>query len=90
MELWGLREEEVEGHAFLNLDIGLPVDRLRDAMRRALRGEREDEVIYVNAHNRRGKEIECRVTCGPLLGPNNAISGVILFTEDWRETSTQE
>jgi two-component system CheB/CheR fusion protein len=91
MELWGLREEEVQGHALLNLDIGLPVDRLRDAMRRALRGERADEVIFVSAHNRRGKEIECRVTCGPLLGPDNAVSGVILLTEDWREAaSTQE
>ena len=28
-ELWGLREEEVEGKHLLNLDIGLPVERLR-------------------------------------------------------------
>jgi two-component system, chemotaxis family, CheB/CheR fusion protein len=91
MELWGLHQGEVEGVALLNLDIGLPVDRLRGALRRALRGERDDEVIYVKAHNRRGKEIECRVTCGPLLGPNNDISGVILFTEDWQEAArTQE
>jgi two-component system CheB/CheR fusion protein len=34
-ELWGLRGEEVGGQHLLNLDIGLPVQKLRAVLRRA-------------------------------------------------------
>jgi two-component system CheB/CheR fusion protein len=33
-ELWGLRPDEVEGHDFMALDIGLPVKQLEDALAR--------------------------------------------------------
>ena len=39
-ELWGLREEEVSGQHLLNLDIGLPVERLRPALKAACRATR--------------------------------------------------
>lgn len=81
-ELWGLRSDEVEDQAFLNLDIGLPVHHLRDALRRSLRGESDGEVVHLSAHNRRGRGIQCRVTCSPLLGPDGSVSGVILMMED--------
>lgn len=37
-DLWGLRLAEVEGQHFLNLDIGLPVDQLRQPIRACLGG----------------------------------------------------
>src|SRR5207248_1847328 len=37
-EVWGLRNEEVQGKPFLNLDIGLPMDGLRPVLRETLNG----------------------------------------------------
>src|SRR5205085_4120681 len=37
-DLWGMREEEVIGKHFLNLDIGLPVEKLRPLIRERLSG----------------------------------------------------
>ena len=38
-DLWGLRSDEVRGRNLLNLDIGLPVERLKPALRACLAGE---------------------------------------------------
>jgi len=38
-ELWGLRRDETPGQHFLNLDIGLPVEDLRQPIRAVLTGE---------------------------------------------------
>ena len=53
-DLWGVREEEAENLHFLNLDIGLPVDRLSQPLRSALQGEVSDHVLP--ARNRRGRD----------------------------------
>ena len=80
-DLWGLREDEVNGQHFLNLDIGLPVDQLRTALRKCMQGESEQEAVNLLAINRRGKTINCQVTCTPLRGPAE-IRGAILHMED--------
>ncbi|MBX6341392.1 MAG: PAS domain-containing protein, partial [Thermomicrobiaceae bacterium] len=85
-DLWGLRAEEVRGEHFLNLDIGLPVDQLRQPLRACLSGERAHQEIVLEATNRRGRRVECRVTCSPLLGPARDIRGVILLMEDLSES----
>ncbi len=38
-DLWGLRPDEVRGRNLLNLDIGLPVEQLKSALRACLSGE---------------------------------------------------
>ena len=38
-ELWGLRNDEVSGQHLLNLDIGLPLQRLRPALKACLNGD---------------------------------------------------
>lgn len=81
-DLWGLRPEEARGRHLLNLDIGLPVDQLRQPIRVCLAGEKERHDTILNAINRRGKAIECRVVCNPLLGPAHDIQGVILLIEE--------
>jgi two-component system CheB/CheR fusion protein len=78
-ELWGLRKEEVNGHHLLNLDIGLPVERLRPVLRNCLNGEGDGRVLTLEAVNRRGKPIRCDVVCTPLRGPEDEVRGAILL-----------
>jgi two-component system CheB/CheR fusion protein len=82
-DLWGLRSEEVIQKNFLNLDIGLPVERLRTPVRACLAGETEFLDVTLDATNRRGRAIQVRVTCAPLTStpPENA-RGVILVMEE--------
>ncbi|HEX2189239.1 MAG TPA: CheR family methyltransferase [Longimicrobiaceae bacterium] len=82
-ELWGLRADEVEGHAFQNLDIGLPVERLKGPVRACIDGKSEMEEMVLDAVNRRGRAIRCRVTCAPFLGGDREIHGAVLTMEEW-------
>ncbi|AFZ29693.1 MCP methyltransferase, CheR-type with PAS/PAC sensor [Gloeocapsa sp. PCC 7428] len=81
-DLWGLRALEVQGQHFLNLDIGLPVQQIRQPIRTCLTAESDYTEITVNAINRRGKLIQCKVTCTPLLSRTQEIQGVILLMEE--------
>jgi two-component system, chemotaxis family, CheB/CheR fusion protein len=64
-DLWGLRDDEVEGEHLLNLDIGIPVQRLRDPVRRVLAGG-EMEELELDGHDRRGKPVHVRIAFAPL------------------------
>ncbi|PIG92726.1 CheR family methyltransferase [Gloeocapsopsis sp. IPPAS B-1203] len=81
-DLWGLRALEVQGQHFLNLDIGLPVEQIRQPIRTCLMAESDYIEITVEAVNRRGKSIQCQVTCTPLLSRTQEIQGVILLMEE--------
>jgi two-component system, chemotaxis family, CheB/CheR fusion protein len=81
-DLWGLRQEEVQGQHFLNLDIGLPVDKVRPALRTSMSGRNGTQTILMEATNRRGKPIRVRVSCSPLVGDHEDIHGVILVIEE--------
>jgi two-component system, chemotaxis family, CheB/CheR fusion protein len=79
-ELWGLREDEVEGQHFLNLDIGLPVADLRPAIRSILAGE-DAEPVALDGHDRRGRPIRTTVSFSPLRGPAGELLGVIIVMD---------
>jgi two-component system CheB/CheR fusion protein len=81
-ELWGLRGGEVQGQPFLGLDIGLPVESLRDPIRDTLASGRPYGVqVTLDGVNRRGRPLTCEITCTPLIdGPGPA--GVILLMEE--------
>jgi two-component system, chemotaxis family, CheB/CheR fusion protein len=82
-DLWGLRADEVKGKNFLQLDIGLPTDQLKAAMRTTLSGTDGDYSAKVlAATNRRGRTIECSVITTPLLDNGQQIRGVILMMEE--------
>jgi two-component system CheB/CheR fusion protein len=82
-EMWGLRSDEVLHKNFLNLDIGLPVERLRAPIRACLSDNSDFLDLTLDATNRRGRPIQVRVTCTPLgPGPNQASRGVILLMEE--------
>ncbi|MGI0486274.1 CheR family methyltransferase [Pantanalinema rosaneae CENA516] len=82
-DFWGLRSEEALEQNFLNLDIGLPVEQLRQPIRLCLSGL-PDEVseVTLEAINRRGRNFSCRVTCTPLIGSQGQTQGVILLMEE--------
>jgi two-component system CheB/CheR fusion protein len=80
-ELWGLRADEVLGQPLAALDIGLPVDDLSRPIREGLRGSAQHSVD-VNAVNRRGQRISCRVSFSPLSGADRAITGLTLLVEE--------
>jgi two-component system CheB/CheR fusion protein len=81
-DLWGLRADEVQGKGLLNLDIGLPVGELRTMIRACLAGEVEKQEVVLDAVNRRGKKIKCRVTCAALVSASKKREGVILTMEE--------
>jgi two-component system CheB/CheR fusion protein len=85
-DLWGLRGVEVVGEHFLNLDIGLPFERLRPLLRAALGPDGVADEVELEAVNRRGRPIFVRVACTPLR-PQNQDGGalgaiVIMESED--------
>jgi two-component system CheB/CheR fusion protein len=82
-DLWGLRREEVVGQHLLNLDSGLPVERLRPIVRRVLSDGAvpPDEDVHIDAINRRGRPVTVRVTASPLRGGDGEINGVILVLD---------
>lgn len=79
-ETWGLRADEVLGQSLFDLDCGLPVEQLRGPVEASLsqRGPAEDELI--DAVNRRGRPIRCRVTFNPLQSAEHP--GVVLLIEE--------
>lgn len=80
-ELWGLRADEVYSRSLMGLDIGLPVEQLRAPMLAVLHGRAEFQEVVLEMINRRGRTIQCRVTCTPLMGVEKTVQGVILLME---------
>jgi len=81
-DLWGLRSEEVQGQHILNLDIGLPLEQLVQPIRACLAGDSEPQEVTLLTTNRRGKAIQCKVSCTPLVAVEAEIWGVILLMEE--------
>jgi two-component system CheB/CheR fusion protein len=81
-ELWGLRRDEAVGEHFLNLDIGLPLDRVRPVVRSTLAGEDGPQEVTLRAINRRGRSIDVRVIASPLRGDGDSVVGAILTMEE--------
>ena len=88
--MWGLRSEEVLGDAFLDLDIGLPVQRLRPHLERILEKEAPQQPIVLDSMDRRGRSVTCRVRLSPLLYEAKETRGVVLIIEDITEQTRAE
>lgn len=83
-DLWGLRFEEVQGSFFFDLDIGLPVEKLRGVIRAcqsSISDYSDYQEIELDCVNRRGKVIRCRVICTPLI-VEKLRQGIILLMEE--------
>ena len=79
-DLWGLRADEAEGHHFLTLDIGLPVEKLKQPLRTAMNNGGDRIEVSLDAINRRGGSMDCQVTLVPLTnGDGEPATGVLLL-----------
>jgi two-component system CheB/CheR fusion protein len=79
--LWGLRSEEVLGESLFALDIGLPVEQLREPIRNCLSGQTERQDLVFEAIDRRGRSMQCRISFNPLMSVDRSRQGVILLME---------
>jgi two-component system CheB/CheR fusion protein len=79
-ELWGLRADEVTGKHLLNLDVGLPVDQLKDPVRACLSDGATTIPVELSAVNRRGRAIDLHVSCRPLQ-TSKGVGGVIVLLD---------
>jgi two-component system CheB/CheR fusion protein len=80
-DLWGLRADEVRNKNVFSLDIGLPIEQLRNAIRACLNGEAAPHEMALTATNRRGRPVQCKVTCTPLMGASQ-VQGVIVMVDE--------
>ncbi len=81
-DMWGVRSAEVMGKHFLNLDIGLPVEKLRAPIKACLADGQEPTTLTVDSRNRRGRTITCRVICSPKIVEDHAPGGAVLLIEE--------
>ena len=81
-DLWGLRSDEVKGQSLMNLDIGLPVRKLRNPIHTCIADGTEQQELMLDAINRRGRNIKCRVAITPLMNPQGQRAGAIIMMEE--------
>jgi len=79
-DLWGVRSDEAHGQHLFALDIGLPLDGVRGALRRVLSGTDERADVELDALSRRGRMIKVRVTMLPMGVAPGEVTGAILLT----------
>jgi two-component system CheB/CheR fusion protein len=79
-DLWGLREDEVRGRSFLGLDIGLPLEPIREQIHRTMAQDVDHHTIALDARDRRGRAVRCLVTASR-FADRAGEAGVILLVE---------
>jgi two-component system CheB/CheR fusion protein len=80
-ELWGVRPDEAQGQQLWGLDIGLPMDGVRSALRDVLAGREHRVDVELDATNRRGRAIHIRVSCVPVGANDGAASGAMIVID---------
>jgi two-component system CheB/CheR fusion protein len=80
-DLWGLRTEEVIGKPFFDLDIGLPTEEIRAMINEVLSGKPSHDEMVVEALNRRGTHIRCRVRAS-FFSDGGQSGSVVLVMEE--------
>ena len=81
-DMWGLREDEVHDQHLFGLDIGLPLDKLREPVQRCVSGETSSSEVTTEAINRRGRTVQCRVTITPMKDADGEVQGAILLVDE--------
>jgi len=83
-DLWGLRSDEVVGRPFFDLDIGLPTDVIRKMIGAVLSGKPANDEMVLEAVNRRGSHIRCRVRAS--FFSDGAQSGAVVLVMEELKT----
>jgi two-component system CheB/CheR fusion protein len=76
--MWGPPRVEAQGRHVLDLDVGLPLEALREALRGVLAGECELVRAEGRARNRLGEPVSCVVSCTPLRLAGAVVCGAVL------------
>ena len=79
-ELWGLSADKAVGKHLLGLEIGFPLDELRQPLVRCI-AESSIEEVTASVTSRLGKPLRVRVSCAPLEDGRDA-GGAILVMEE--------
>jgi two-component system CheB/CheR fusion protein len=85
-DLWGVRSDEAVGQALTNLDIGLPVAETLDLVRRTLSDSGAPGELTMEAVNRRGRSIRCRIVSNRLSLLDGSGDGVVLLMEQLKDS----
>ncbi|WP_098483244.1 CheR family methyltransferase [Georgenia soli] len=81
-ELWGVRSDEAVGARLPDLDIGLPVDRLRQPLLHQIDvPSAGPERLELEAVNRRGRLLRVRVTVSRLATGSEPSSGAVIVMD---------
>ncbi len=80
-DLWGLRADEVNGKHFFGLDIGLPVEQLKQPIAALMRHGDQRVDAQIDAMNRRGRQIRLHVQCVS-IGSGGQGKGVIILMQE--------
>jgi two-component system CheB/CheR fusion protein len=81
-DLWGLRQDEVQGRYLLSLDIGLPAGPLHPLLRRQIGGGGEGhDVVELDAVNRRGRPVRVRVTVTAFTQASDGPAGAVVLMD---------
>ena len=80
-DLWGLRAHEVNGKHFFGLDIGLPVEQLKQPIAALMRHGDQRVDAQIDAMNRRGRQIRLHVQCVS-IGSGDPGKGVIILMQE--------
>jgi two-component system, chemotaxis family, CheB/CheR fusion protein len=83
-DLWGLRSHEVLGQTLLAIDIGLPVEKLKDPVRKFLKQNAHYDELLLEGVNRRGKPIVCKIRISPLVNSGETATdrGVVISIDE--------
>ena len=79
-DLWGLRNSDVVGQHFLNLDIGFPVETLRAAIRACVTGNSTQQHLERPAVTRWGRPVMVDVDVRS-LSVDNLFAGVLILMD---------
>jgi two-component system CheB/CheR fusion protein len=80
-DLWGLRHDEVKGKHFFGLDIGLPVEQLREPILELMQSPDRTAELHLDATNRRGRHIALRVSLAHVGGTEHGRGVIVLMQE---------
>ena len=81
-DMWGLRQDEVKGKHFLGLDIGLPVQQLRQPLLALRHAPDSVSETMIQATNRRGRPVTVQVLCASVGGAAADGHGVIVLMQE--------
>jgi two-component system CheB/CheR fusion protein len=85
-DMWGVRQSEVKGKHFLGLEIGLPVQQLRQPLLQLRHAPETVSETVIQATNRHGRPVKVRVLCASVGGTAADGHGAILLMRESGDT----